>query len=237
MFWLLLSPAAGAAAWLTDFAAAQAQAKAENKLVLINFTGSDWCGWCIRLKKEVFAKPEFDAYAAENLVLLEIDFPRKKPLSAAQRKANQKLAEQYNVEGYPTIIVLSPEGKVAGKLGYRPGGTRAFLGELQKLPGAKPAPAAAKTPPKKSEPPPLFNGAATQPPPEYAELALKGISGPPNRRLALINNETLGAGETGKVRLGKTEVKVRCEEIREDSVIVTIDGATERRELFLRGGL
>src|SRR6266481_5854060 len=67
-----------AATWLTDLPSAQATAKAENKIVLINFTGSDWCGWCIRLRDEVFSQPEFDAYANDHLVLVEADFPRHK---------------------------------------------------------------------------------------------------------------------------------------------------------------
>lgn len=81
-------------AWLTDAAKAQAQAKAEKKLVLLDFTGSDWCGWCIKLNKEVFSKPEFAEYAKKNLVLVEVDFPRRKKLSPAQNKANHPKAWQ-----------------------------------------------------------------------------------------------------------------------------------------------
>src|SRR6266581_5344317 len=84
----LLPAAAHAAEWLTDVPAAQEQAAAENKLVLLNFTGSDWCGWCMKLKAEVFSQPEFEDYANKNLVLVEIDFPKRKPQPAAQKKAN-----------------------------------------------------------------------------------------------------------------------------------------------------
>lgn len=227
-----------AAPWLTDFAAARATAKAEGKMVLLNFTGSDWCPWCIRLRNEVFAKPEFEAYANENLVLVEVDFPRRKVLSVPQRQANDKLATALNVTGYPTIIILDSEGQPLAKLGYMAGGPQPFIGTLQRLPGAK-RPGASKAPEKPPPPPeplPLFGGAPTQPPPIYNDLILKGISGPANRRLALINNQTLAAGESALVRLGESELRIRCEEIREQSVIVTISGSPERRELRLRGG-
>src|SRR5437867_12918514 len=104
--------------WLTDLPKAQAQAKKENKLVMLDFTGSDWCGWCIKLHKEVFSQPEFADYAKKNLVLVEVDFPRTKQQSEALKKANQALQAKYKVEGYPTIIVLNGEGKKVGELGY-----------------------------------------------------------------------------------------------------------------------
>ena len=107
--------------WLTDFGAAKAQARSENKMLLMNFTGSDWCPPCIQLEKELFSKPEFAQYAAKSLVLLEVDFPRRKELSAEQRAANNKLAGEYGIEGFPTIIVLNSDSKPLGKFGYVPG--------------------------------------------------------------------------------------------------------------------
>jgi len=124
---------ASAGEWLTDLPKAQAQAKKDNKLVLLDFTGSDWCGWCIKLKQEVFDLKEFKDYADKNLVLVEVDFPRKKQLSAEQKKANSALQEKYKIEGYPTIIVLNGEGKKVGELGYMKGGPKAFIAELDKL--------------------------------------------------------------------------------------------------------
>src|SRR5436190_8244706 len=91
--------------WLTDLPKAQAQAKTEKKLVMLDFTGSDWCGWCIKLNKEVFSKPEFAEYAKKNIVAVEVDFPNKKKLDAAQKQANDALAKKYEIKGYPTIIV------------------------------------------------------------------------------------------------------------------------------------
>ncbi len=104
--------------WLTDLKAAQDEAKTNGKLLLLNFTGSDWCGWCIKLDREVFSKPEFKDYAAKNLILVELDFPRGKELSPAEKKQNYELAEQYQVEGFPTIIVLDTNGKKMGALSY-----------------------------------------------------------------------------------------------------------------------
>jgi len=100
---------------------------------MLNFTGSDWCGFCIRLSKEVFSQPAFIEYADKNLVAVEVDFPRKKDLSAAQKQANAALAQKYNIAGYPTIIVLDSDGKKIGELGYQPGGPKAFIAALEKL--------------------------------------------------------------------------------------------------------
>ncbi len=125
--------AAGKPGWLTDFKQARDEAKAKNKLILVDFTGSDWCGWCIKLDREVFSKPEFKEYAEKNLVLLEVDFPHGKKQSEAEQIQNQKLAQEYGIQGFPTIIVLDGAGKKVGELGYMPGGPSAFLAELDRL--------------------------------------------------------------------------------------------------------
>jgi len=121
--------------WLTDFDAAKAKAKSDHKLVLLDFTGSDWCGYCKRMQAEVFSKPQFQDYAAKNLILVELDFPRAKPQSDAVKKQNQKLASEYEIEGFPTLVVLNPEGKrVANFFGYIEGGPAAIIAALEKLP-------------------------------------------------------------------------------------------------------
>jgi protein disulfide-isomerase len=120
--------------WLTDFAQAQEEARAGHKLLLLNFTGSDWCGWCMRLQAEVFSKPEFAEYARQNLVLMEVDFPRARALSNEVRKQNATLAEKYGIDGFPTIVILNGDGKPVGLLGYMPGGPGAFIDQLKKLP-------------------------------------------------------------------------------------------------------
>lgn len=129
-----LGSARAEATWLTDFQKAQTEAKAGHKLILLEFTGSDWCIWCIRLEAEVFSQPEFADFAKKNLVLVRADFPRAKPLSAEVRKQNQELAQRYEIGGFPTIVVLNEEGKQVGLLGYVPGGPGPFLDELKKLP-------------------------------------------------------------------------------------------------------
>jgi thioredoxin-related protein len=131
---LAFSSARAESNWLTDFHRAQEEAKAGHKLLLINFTGSDWCGWCKRLDAEVFSKPEFADYAKQNLVLMTADFPRAKPLSSEVRQQNATLAQKFGIEGFPTIVLLNSDGKLMGALGYTPGGPTAFIEELKKVP-------------------------------------------------------------------------------------------------------
>src|SRR5688500_409737 len=97
--------------WMTDLAKAQAKAKTEKKLVLVDFTGSDWCPPCMALHKNVFSAKEFGEYAKKNLVLVEIDFPRRKQLPPDLQKANRALAEKYNIESFPTVLVFDSNGK------------------------------------------------------------------------------------------------------------------------------
>jgi len=118
--------------WGTDFEKAKASAAEKGLPILIDFTGSDWCGWCIRLDKEVFSKAEFQGYASANLVLLKIDFPRKK-LPAAEAASNQELAKTYGIQGYPTIVLADAEGKELARTGYRPGGPDAYVAHLKEL--------------------------------------------------------------------------------------------------------
>jgi thioredoxin-related protein len=124
--------------WLTNLSLAMTQAQKENKTVLLDFTGSDWCGWCIKFKQEALDTPEFTAYAAKNLVLVEFDFPNKKPQSDALKKANQVVATHYKVTGYPTFIVLNKDGKEIGRQpGYEKGGAKAFIARIEKYKAAK----------------------------------------------------------------------------------------------------
>jgi thioredoxin-related protein len=129
--------------WLTDLKQAQDEAKTNKKLLLLDFTGSDWCGWCIKLEREVFSKPAFKDYASKNLVLLEVDFPRGKEQAATEKKQNVELAGRYGIEGFPTIIVLDSDGKKIGSLSYDAGlpentnemkaTPEAFIASLEKL--------------------------------------------------------------------------------------------------------
>lgn len=105
-----------AAEWMTDIEAAKTKAAAENKAVLVDFTGSDWCRYCILLKKNVFDKPEFESYAADKFVLVEIDVPNDaRRVGGAENAAkNRAVCDQYQVSGFPTIMVMSADGKVLG---------------------------------------------------------------------------------------------------------------------------
>jgi len=119
--------------WLTDFAKAKAQAKAEKKDLLVDFTGSDWCGWCIKLDEEVFSQDAFSAGAPKNFVLVKLDYPRKTQQAAELKEQNKKLAEQYPIEVYPTILLMDAEGIVYGATGYQEGGPDKYLEMLADL--------------------------------------------------------------------------------------------------------
>jgi thioredoxin-related protein len=117
--------------WLTDLSKAKAQAKDENKLVLMDFTGSDWCSWCKKMDADTFSKPEFAEYAQKNLVLVQLDYPQSKPQSDDLKAANAALAKKFNIEGYPTLIALKPDGTVVWtQVGYLEGGPQALIDQL-----------------------------------------------------------------------------------------------------------
>ncbi len=121
------------AAWLTHFGDAKKKAKAEDKRLLMLFTGSDWCPYCIKWEKEVFSKPEFLEFAKANAVLLLVDFPEKRPLAKAQQRANDALSEKFNIEMYPTVVALDSSGKKIGAFTYAEGGVPAFVAQFNKL--------------------------------------------------------------------------------------------------------
>ncbi len=135
---VLPSPSAQAAeadagAWTDDFAQAMKRAEAEDRAVLLNFTGSDWCVWCHRLRDEVFVQPAFIDFAASALVLVEVDFPRRKTLAREVVAQNQQLDDRFNVTGYPTIILLDSGGEEIGRLSYMEGGAKTFVRELKRF--------------------------------------------------------------------------------------------------------
>ena len=126
---LSLSAADG---WLTDLDEGIKVAKAEKKAILVDFTGSDWCGYCIKLHAEVFDKPEFEAFA-KNYVLVELDFPNKKPQPAEEKAKNKAIQAKFAVSGFPTILLLDAKtGEAYGRQsGYGPGtGPKAYLEKL-----------------------------------------------------------------------------------------------------------
>lgn len=119
--------------WLTDFTKAKAEAKMSKKIILADFAGSDWCGWCMRLDREVLSTPEFKKFAKKNLILLLVDFPRKKPQSSTIKKQNNELSAKYGVRGFPTVLLLDYNGKVIARTGYQRGGSAAYIAHLKQL--------------------------------------------------------------------------------------------------------
>lgn len=126
---LSLSAADG---WLTDLDEGIKVAKAEKKAILVDFTGSDWCGWCIRLKKEVFDQKEFAA-ATKDFVLVELDYPQKKKQSAEEKAKNKVWAEKFAIESFPTIMLLDSAGEPFAQTGYQAGGPVKYLAHLAEL--------------------------------------------------------------------------------------------------------
>jgi protein disulfide-isomerase len=121
-------------AWLTDWEVVKAKSKTENKPILINLTGSDWCASCVKIKKEVFSQEAFRKFAAENLILMEADFPQKTEQSAELKKQNAELEKRYFNDGYPSIFLLDAEGnKLSEDLGDHKGGADEFITQLKEL--------------------------------------------------------------------------------------------------------
>lgn len=119
---------AQADAWLTDFEEAKALSRDSGRPILANFTGSDWCPPCIQIKRDILTTERFKAYASENLVLLELDFPRRTPQPEELKRQNQQLASDFAVRGFPTLALLSPQGEeLARHVGYMPGGPERFV--------------------------------------------------------------------------------------------------------------
>ena len=121
-------------AWITDVPKAMEQAKSQKKLVLLDFTGSDWCPPCKNLHKTVLTSEEFSKFAKDNLVLVELDFPKAKPQSDELKAANKELSKKYGIKGYPTIIVLDADGKeLFRKVGYSGTPAAEYVADLAKL--------------------------------------------------------------------------------------------------------
>jgi protein disulfide-isomerase len=120
--------------WYTNFAQAQQLAQQQQKQLFVDFTGSDWCGWCIKLDEEVFSTEDFRAYAAARFICVKLDFPKRKELPAEEKQQNEQLAQKYQVRGFPTVLILQHNGEVAAKTGYVRGGAAKFIDDLnQKL--------------------------------------------------------------------------------------------------------
>lgn len=117
--------------WTGNLEKAIEQAKKENKAVLVNFTGSDWCIWCKRLSAEVFQQKEFETYAKDNLVLVMLDFPKNIEQSQETKSYNNMLAQKYGIQGFPTILIFNNQGKMVAQTGYQPGGATNYVKHIQ----------------------------------------------------------------------------------------------------------
>lgn len=127
--------------WSADFNESKRQAQETHKLMLINFSGSDWCGPCIRLRKEIFESGVFESYAQKNLILVRADFPRQKKnqLSKEQERKNEALAEIYNPEGkFPYTVLVDENGKVLKHWDGLPDlSPERFIGQIKSIDDAK----------------------------------------------------------------------------------------------------
>lgn len=121
--------------WYQVWDQAAAVARETGKPLMIDFTGSDWCGWCIKLDEEVFSKPEFTKWASENVVLLKLDFPRRTSLPKSLADQNEELRAKYGVQGFPTILFVKPDGEKIADYGYDSGGPAAWTAKASKLIG------------------------------------------------------------------------------------------------------
>lgn len=121
---------------MTDFEVAKSQAKINNKPILLIFSGSDWCGWCIKLDQEVFSTQEFKDWAADNVVTVIADFPARKQLPSELAMQNEKLKDTYNVSGFPTVFLLKDDGSVIARTGYQRGGAANYIRHLKMFLGA-----------------------------------------------------------------------------------------------------
>jgi thiol-disulfide isomerase/thioredoxin len=120
--------------WITSFEEAKAKAQKENKDILVNFTGSDWCTWCIRLAQEVFSQPGFAEYAKDKYILVEADFPMSpQGQPAAIDPQHQQLADTYEFQGFPTILLFDKQGRPFAQTGYQPGGPQAYNAHLEEF--------------------------------------------------------------------------------------------------------
>jgi hypothetical protein len=128
-------PASDPTTWVADYDQAVEIATREKKDLLVDFTGSDWCGWCIKLHDEVFSKDEFLSAAPKDFVLVALDFPHGAEAIAKvpDPERNQELLEAYGVDGFPSILLMTSAGQVYGRTGYRAGGPTAYVEHLQQM--------------------------------------------------------------------------------------------------------
>ena len=144
LFFIAISLNAQELSWETDMTKAVERAEKEHKVIMLFFTGSDWCGWCIRLQNEVFKQADFKSWAQEKVILVELDFPRNTPQSEAIKNQNVTLSQMFEVKGYPTVWFVKPSKagekinlEKIGSTGYVAGGPGAWLLGANQILGVK----------------------------------------------------------------------------------------------------
>lgn len=217
------------APWEPELSQAVERAKNENKLLLIDFTGSDWCGWCKKLDAETFSKSEFIEYASNNLVLYQADFPHAKMQSADVKRVNQALAQKFDAHGFPTLVALKPDGTVLWKqVGYMEGGPAALIQQMEKIKFALGNP---NTPPVAAKPataslPPGFIVAKTEPKP-----GARPSGGEPKLQAILYSSHPCATFDGQPCEVGDSVHGMKILSIQRRSVTVQWNGRTEELRL------
>lgn len=119
--------------WLENVDEALTVASEKNVPVFIHFTGSDWCGWCKKLKAEVYDHSPFIDYADKNLVMVKLDYPRSIPQSDETKAYNQEMLKKFRIQGFPTVVLLNSQGAEIGRTGYQQGGPEAYIEHLKTM--------------------------------------------------------------------------------------------------------
>jgi thioredoxin-related protein len=232
---LALCSFAAESLWLSDLNSAFRKAQAEDKSVVLNFSGTD--DFSKILHEEVFSTSEFLAFARANLVLVEINLsPRTETNRPTAIEAAEKLAAEFEIEKTPTSYVLSKDGIKLAKAGYVEGGADNYISLIKRIPGFRARPSLHEPVNSKG----FTNLAQTTEPfvvlvpvIRSTELALRGIT-LGKQKTALINNQTFFEGEEARVKAGDKRVKVICKQILEDSVVIQVENEVSPRELFLK---
>jgi protein disulfide-isomerase len=218
---------AAEANWLTSYPEALERGAREQKLLLLDFTGSDWCGWCQRLDAEVFSRAEFIAYANNNLVLVKVDFPMHPPLPDALKKANHALKKKYGVEGFPSLFLVKPDERVMwDQRGYAPGGPNLIIDSANQCRKAMGWPLLASPAPAKS---PAI--APMAPAPQTAPVAppARKTPGSEPKLQAIFYSSTHPSVILGGITCEEGDVVagMRVVKIARDKVTVELEGQTK----------
>ena len=223
--------------WYIDFPAALKKAQAEDKPILINFSGNE--SLTPKLQEQLYDAPEFVAFARANLILMEVDLRSFEKQHEEVRAVNTSLAEKFDVESTPIFFILDKTGKRLAKGGYvEDGSAKTYLALIKKIPGPKWRPPITE---KHAQPKGITNITDKPDQPlvslvpivEYNALLLRGISFG-KQKMALINDSNLAEGESALVKVGNKRVKIECQKILESSVVIQVENEANTRELFFK---